>query len=106
MLVFISLIAGFSATDAQAQVQEVIPQWVQDGLPIGGVVLALTIWLRQYWLQQRLTGDIVKDLREELSSLKKENAKLSRENTLLRARADQDDIKLLEALAAEEEGTD
>lgn len=71
---------------------------VQQFVPIAGVAAAVTIWLRQYWFQQRLTNEIVDKLRSDNDALRNENLRLSRENTVLRSRADEVDLKLLEAL--------
>ena len=77
---------------------------VQQYVPLAGVAAAVTIWLRQYWFQQRLTNEIVEKLREDNAELRRLNDKLNRENTVLRAHADEVDLGLLAAL--EEEPSD
>lgn len=71
---------------------------VQQYVPLAGVAAAVTIWLRQYWFQQRLTNEIVDKLRSDNDALRKENLRLNRENTVLRSRADEVDLQLLEEL--------
>jgi len=77
---------------------------IQQYVPVAGVAAAVTIWLRQYWFQTRLTNEIVQKLREDNEDLRKLNEKLVRENTVLRAHADVVDLELLAAL--EEESSD
>ena len=70
----------------------------QSYVPLAGVAAAVAIWLRQYWFQQRLTNEIVEQLRSDNKGLRKEVERLQRENTVLRAHADEVDLELLEAL--------
>ena len=77
---------------------------IQQYVPVAGVAAAVTIWLRQYWFQQRLTNEIVQKLRDDNERLRELNEKLTRENTVLRAHADAVDLELLAAL--EEEPSD
>ena len=55
----------------------------------------MTIWLRQYWFQTRLTNEIVQKLREDNAELRRQIVKLVRENTVLRSHADAVDLELL-----------
>ena len=75
---------------------------VQAYVPLAGVAAAVAVWLRQYWFQQKLTNEIVNRLRCDNESLRIENRRLTRENTILRSRADAVDLALLEALEDEE----
>ena len=70
----------------------------QQYVPVAGVAAAVVIWLRQYWFQQRLTNEIVAQLRQDNESLRDENKRLLRENTVLRSHADEVDLELLERL--------
>ena len=75
----------------------------QQYVPLAGVAAAVAIWLRQYWFQQRLTNEIVQRLREDNEELRARNTRLEKENTVLRSRADDEDLKLLAAIEAVEE---
>lgn len=76
---------------------------LQSYVPLAGVATAVAIWLRQYWFQQRLTNEIVAQLRLDNERLRTENTHLQRENTVLRAHADEVDLEMLEALRVVEE---
>lgn len=79
---------------------------IEQYVPIAGFVAAVTIWLRQYWFQTRLTQEIVERLRSDNKSLRKENRRLVRENTVLRSRADEVVLGWLDAIPVEEDDED
>lgn len=71
---------------------------IQQFVPIAGVGAAIAIWLRQYWFQQRLTNDIIVQLRKDNEVLRIYNDKLSRQNIILRSNATEVALDLISNL--------
>ena len=69
---------------------------VQSYVPLAGFAAAVVIWLRQYWLQQKLTNEQLERLRLDNEVLRKENRRVTRENTILRTHAPAAALKMLD----------